>query len=201
MNITSECIIVTEPISALTTWSANVENEPFTEDCVVEFALPVYDEPPSAKPIHRLSEARRQEGLTKRTIARRLGMSIREVERQESPSADILLSDLYRWKEALGLPVTELLADPDGEASTPIQIRAQLLLIMKTIRSIEQRAHAAPLKRLVETLVTQLLELMPDLKDTAPWPTVGRRRRKRDFGQAFYRRLSSDSLDELDRPD
>jgi hypothetical protein len=71
-----------------------------------------------------------------------------------------------------------------------------LLLMMKTIRTIQQRAHSLPLQRLVETLVAQIVEAAPDLKDAAPWPSVGRRRKKREPGQAFFRRLSLDAFDQ-----
>jgi transcriptional regulator with XRE-family HTH domain len=138
--------------------------------------------------------------MTRRTLARRLGLSLREIEKQENPSTDLRLSELYRWQAAMEVPVTELLCEPQCELSPPIHLRAQLLLMMKTIRSIQQRAHNGPLKRLVETLIAQIVEVMPDLKDTAPWPTVGRRR-KRDYGQAFFRRLSLQWDDEIDGTD
>ena len=182
-------------------WLANFDDEPILTPPSIEFALPVECVPMPDKSLHRLADVRRQEGLTRRTVARRLGVSLREVEEQEDPSFDILLSDLYRWQKAMEVPITELLCEPRCDLSPPVQLRARLLLVMKTVRSIQQRAQSAPMKRLVETLIAQIVEVMPDLKDTAPWPVVGRRRHKRDLGQAFFRRLSLDSLDELDGPE
>ena len=72
---------------------------------------------------------------------------------------------------------------------------------MKTVRSIQQRARQAPMRRLVETLVAQLVEVMPELTEAAPWPAVGHRRRRHELGQAFFRRLSLDPLDELEGPE
>jgi hypothetical protein len=130
-----------------------------------------------------------------------MGVSIREVEQQEKPSSDLLLSDLRRWQRALAVPIGELLDEPNGELSPPIRLRAQMTLVMKTIRSMQQNAKQAAVRRLAETLAGQLIELMPELADTAPWPTVGRRRKRDDLGQAFFRRLSLDPLDELEGPE
>ena len=96
------------------------------------------------------------------------------------------------------MPIAELLDDPEGELSPPVRLRARLLRAMKTVRSIQQRARQAPMQRLVETLVAQLVEVMPELTEAAAWPALGRRRRKHDLGQAFFRRLSLDALDELE---
>jgi len=49
-------------------------------------------------------------------------------------------------------------------------------------------------------LSNQLIELMPELKDTAAWPSVGHQRRRHDFGQAFYRRISLGFLDDAEPP-
>ena len=57
---------------------------------------------PPAQPLHRLGEARRREGLTRREVARRLGISIREVQELEQPSSDVPLSALYRWQKCSG---------------------------------------------------------------------------------------------------
>jgi transcriptional regulator with XRE-family HTH domain len=201
MNIASECIIVAGPVPPTIMWLANDDVEPSVANPSVEFALPIdYTQTP-AKPLHRLAEVRRQERITRRTLARRMGLTLREVQEQEDPFADIRLSELYRWQMAMEVPVTELLCEPQCDLSPPIQLRAKLLLMMKTIRTIQQRSHSASLKRLVETLIGQILEVVPDLKDTAPWPMVGRRRRQRDYGQAFFRRLSLDSLDDMEGPE
>ena len=201
MNIASEYIIVAGPIPQTTTWTTELDGNQVTAANTVALACSSDCGPTSERPLQRLAEVRRQEGITRRTVARRLGLSLGQVEEQEDPSSDILLSDLLRWQQALDVPVAELLTEPDCKLSTPVQLRARLLLIMKTVRSIQQRAHNAPLQRLVETLISQMVEMMPDLKDTAPWPTIGRRRRKHELGQAFFRRLSLDSLDELEGPE
>ena len=99
------------------------------------------------------------------------------------------------------MPIAELLDEPEGELSPPVRLRARLLRVMKTVRSIQQRARQAPMRRLAETLVTQLVEVMPELTEATAWPAIGQRRRKQELGQAFFRRLSLDPLDELDGPE
>jgi transcriptional regulator with XRE-family HTH domain len=150
--------------------------------------------------LHRLAEVRQQEGVAECTIARRMGVSLREVRRQEQPDADLRLSELYRWQEALQVPATELLSEPEGELSPPVELRAMLVRVMKTARSIEAETHQESIRRLVQTLVDQILEVMPELKDTLPWPTVGHQRERHEYGQAFFRRLSVDPQEEVEQP-
>jgi transcriptional regulator with XRE-family HTH domain len=201
MNVTGESIVVTGPVVPIATWSAGLDDK--AAEAVDRSSVGILPSSPSTpnRPLHRLCEVRRREGLTRHQVARRLGISAREVERQEQSSSDMRLSDLHRWQQALAVPITELLCEPEGELSPPVRLRARLLRVMKTVRSIQQRARQLPLRRLVETLVVQLVEVMPELADAAPWPAVGRRRRKRDLGQAFFRRLSLDPLDELEGPE
>jgi transcriptional regulator with XRE-family HTH domain len=148
------------------------------------------------RPLHRLGEARRREGVTRRTLARRLDISAGDVQDREQPSADMLLSELYRWQEALGVPLADLLDEPQGELCQPVRIRAQLVLLMKTVRSIQERASQTSVQRLAQVLNETLVEVMPELKETAAWPTVGPRRSQDDPGQAYYRRLLLDPVDE-----
>jgi transcriptional regulator with XRE-family HTH domain len=162
--------------------------------------------PPAANPsmparrLHRLAEARRREGLTHRKVAGRLGVPVDVVKQQEDPASDMLLSELYRWQNALDVPAAELLSEPNGDLSPPVQLRARLLRVMKSARSIQERTRQASIRRLATMLVEQLVEIVPELKDTTAWPAVGQRRSNSELGQAFYRRLSLDPLDELDPP-
>ena len=60
------------------------------------------------------------------------------------------LSELLRWQRALGVPFAELLNEPDGELFPPVQLRARLLRAMKTVRTIQERARQASVRRLAE---------------------------------------------------
>ena len=144
--------------------------------------------------LHRLGEVRRSEGLTRRKLAKRLGISAAQVQEQERPSADMLLSDLYRWRRALDVPAAELLHEPQAELSPPVQFRSRLLRAMKTVRSIQAGVRQASIQRLAAMLADQLVEIMPELKDTVAWPALGAHRfdtiEPSDWHLVFERRWS-----------
>jgi transcriptional regulator with XRE-family HTH domain len=152
-------------------------------------------------PLHRLGEVRRREGLTLSKLARHLGVSIAKVKEEEQPASDILLSEFYRWQAALGVPAAELLNEPANELSPPVELRARLLRVMKTARSLQEVARQPSVRRLAGTLIEQLVEIMPELKETVAWPVAGRRRAQRELGQAFLRGLSFKPSDELEPPE
>jgi len=77
----------------------------------------------------------------------------------------------------------ELLTGPDETLSPRVMTRARLLRIMKTARSIRNQAHSEPQRRLARLLISQLLEIMPELKDVSGWPTVGHRRTTDEVGR------------------
>ena len=201
MNVTANGVEAIKPIPFLqtNTLTADLTGKPVAATNAIAVTPTATVSPAPGQPLHRLGEIRQQEGLTRSRVARLLGISVCEVERQEQPSSDMLLSDLYRWQKVLAVPIAELLNEPVGELSRPVQLRAQLLRAMKTVRSIQEKARQASMRRLAEMLVNQLVEVIPEVKDTIAWPAVGPRRRKNDLGQAFFRRPSLRSLDELDR--
>jgi transcriptional regulator with XRE-family HTH domain len=135
------------------------------------------------KPLHQLSEARRRQGLSMRCVAKRLQTSIAEVRQQEDVQHDLKLSDLYRWQAALQVPLDELLYEPDEALSPRILDRARMLRVMKTAQAMRSQARSPGLKRLAETLVQQLLDLMPELESVSAWPSVGQRRTSDEMGK------------------
>jgi transcriptional regulator with XRE-family HTH domain len=137
--------------------------------------------------------------MTCSKVARRLGISLPAAEEQERPSSDILLSDLYRWQKVLGVPAAELLKEPNGQLSKPVALRAKLVRVMKTAKSIQERADRIPVRRLAQSLARQLVRIMPELQDTTAWPVIGPHRGENELGQAFFRRLPSGPWDVLDR--
>jgi len=162
-------------------------------------AAPAVESFPVRRPLHRLAAVRQQEGVSRRTVARHLGLTPSQVQQQEQEYTDLPLSALYAWQEALNVPVTELLVENGGELSMPVLRRAQLLRVMKTVRTILQRSKQVSVKRLAQTLADQLVEIMPELSQVGPWPAVGQRRTSRELGQAAQRRLSAEALFELER--
>ena len=155
------------------------------------------DLPINDRPLHRLAEIRRRQGVTRRTLARRLNTDIGTIKVQEHPSADLSLSTLYAWQEVLDVPVSELLVESDEPLSTPVLKRAQLVRIMKTAAAIQERSQQMAVKRMAQMLIEQLCEIMPELSGVSPWHTVGRRRTQDELGQAAYRHITADLLHEL----
>jgi transcriptional regulator with XRE-family HTH domain len=137
--------------------------------------------------LHRIAEARRQQGISVRSAARRMGTSMDQVRRQEDPQCDMLLSDLYRWQEALEVPIIDLLVDSNTPLSEPVLTRARLLRIMKTVRAIKESANSPAIVRFTTMLEQQLIELMPELSDVAAWHSVGQRRAPTEMGRTAER--------------
>jgi hypothetical protein len=105
------------------------------------------------------------------------------VRRQEQADCDLRLSDLQRWQEVLEVPVAELLVEGDGQLSGPVLERSRMVKLMKTAAAIRERSAGTAVCRMVEMLVEQILEIMPELADVTPWHTVGQRRTLDDLGR------------------
>ena len=135
-----------------------------------------------ARPLHRIRSAREQQGISIRTAARRLNVVVEQA-REEEESSDMLLTTLYRWQQALEVPVSQLLVDLDSCLSSSVQKRARLLRLMKTAGAIVENAKTPPLKRLAKRVISQLVEIMPELKEVSPWHSVGQRRTRNEVGR------------------
>jgi hypothetical protein len=132
---------------------------------------------------HRIAEVRRLQGVTLRNVARRLGLPLAVVRRQEEPDCDLRLSDLLKWQSVLEVPVAELLVEGEGQLSGPVLQRSRMVKLMKTAAAIRERTEATSVGRMVTMLIDQILELMPELADVTPWHTVGQRRSLGDVGR------------------
>jgi transcriptional regulator with XRE-family HTH domain len=140
--------------------------------------------PPSEKrKLHHLGKARKRQGLSVRCVAQRLGKTVGEVREQEDEREDISLSELYRWQKVLEVPLEELLREPTDALSPRVRMRAQMLRIMKTARALRSQARSESEARLARLLIGQLIEIMPELKEVAAWPTVGHRRTADELGR------------------
>ena len=67
--------------------------------------------PTAKRPLHRVGAVRRLQGVTRRTVARRLNVDVTQVKLQEQETTDLPLSTLYEWQEVLDVPVAELLVE------------------------------------------------------------------------------------------
>lgn len=144
------------------------------------------------RPLHRLSVVRRQQGISQRNIARRLNVDITVARQQEEETTDLPLSVLYQWQKVLDVPISELLVDSESPLSPPVMERARMVKVMKTVAAIVEKATTPSMKRMVQMLCNQLLEIMPELADVAPWHTVGQRRTLEEYGRVVERQLPDD---------
>jgi len=148
--------------------------------------------PGPRRPLHQLGLVRQREGVSRRTVARRLNIDVGQVRLQEKEDTDLWLSTLYEWQRALEVPVSELLIDSNDPLSGPVLKRAQVLRLMKTTKAILERSKQPSIRRMAQMLIEQLLEVMPELKDVTPWHAVGQRRTQAELGQAAERGLAID---------
>jgi len=143
---------------------------------------------------HRVAEVRQQQGLSLRSAARQMGKDVRQLRTEEGKETDLRLSELYRWQSVLGVPIADLLVDPGTPLSPPVMNRAKLVRVMKTVKALAETAKSLGTQRLVETLSSQLVEIMPELEEVGPWHSVGQRRSLEEYGRAAERLLSEESL-------
>lgn len=144
----------------------------------------------SSRPWHRIAEVRRQQGVSLRSLTRRLGLSADEIRKQEDPASDLSLSQLCAWQQALEVPLASLLIDMDAPLSSPVLTRARMLRVMKTAQAIKEAAKDSSTQRMGVMLVEQLLEIMPELKDVSAWHSVGQRRTQDEVGRIAERPIS-----------
>jgi len=147
---------------------------------------------PRQKRLHRIAEVRHRQGVTLRNVARRLGLEMSVVRRQEQPDCDLRLSDVMLWQEVLEVPIAELLVEADGQLSGPVLERSRMVKLMKTAAALRERTRGTAASRIVDMLVDQILEIMPELADVTPWNTVGQRRTLDDVGRTALHAVPDD---------
>jgi transcriptional regulator with XRE-family HTH domain len=144
---------------------------------------------PPVKPLHRIGQVRQEQGVSVRSAARGLGLSMQDVRAQEQPTSDLRLSQLHQWQQLLEVPLADLLLDTEGPLSTPVSQRARMLRVMKTAKALAESAHEPPVQRLASMLISQLVELMPELQEVSAWHSVGQRRTQDEMGRIVERTI------------
>jgi hypothetical protein len=142
-----------------------------------------------SKLLHRISQVRQEQGVSVRSAARRLNLSMQEVRDQEHPASDLRLSQVHQWQQILEVPLADLLLDSDGPLSTPVSQRARMLRVMKTAKALAEASHEPPVQRFATMLISQLVELMPELQEVSAWHTVGQRRTQDEMGRIVERTI------------
>jgi hypothetical protein len=154
--------------------------EPLDPDSLPGDALArsAHASPPEARRpeiLHRLREVRREQGVSSRRAAQLLGISVEQLRHDEDPETDLSLTQIYEWQKLLEVPVSDLLVEPHAPLSAPVMRRAQLVRLMKTVQAIVERASQTSVRRLGQTMINQLIEIMPELEGVTPWHSLDRR--------------------------
>jgi len=134
---------------------------------------------------HRLKTVRQQQGVSLRTLAKYLGVTIPEARELENEcNGDISVAQLLAAHRAFpDVPFEELLIEPGLGLSSATTNRAHFVRVMKTARALFEAAPNERVQRLSQMLIEQLLELMPELKDVTAWHSVGQRRSNDEMGR------------------
>jgi transcriptional regulator with XRE-family HTH domain len=156
-------------------------------------AVPLLAVPPAGgRALHRLAAVRRQQGISRTAVARRLQIDVEEVRQQESEYTDLPLSTLYAWQSILDVPVAELLVEPGDELAVTVELRSQLLRLAKSVQMVAERTKQQSIRWMAQTMFSQLVEIMPELATIDAWNITGRPRRRSDLGVAAERRAPDD---------
>ena len=142
------------------------------------------------KPLHRLREERLRAGLSIRSIARRTGLPMSTV-REHEESENLSLRDLAMWQQALGVPFGDLLASPPGALSDPVQLRAGLVQITKSLHSLQETELTEQQVAHVSNILHRLRGLMPELDEIQAWPQRGSGKRTDEPSQVEMRLLDT----------
>jgi transcriptional regulator with XRE-family HTH domain len=159
---------------------------------------PQVTSPPSASKcegrlLHRLREARISQGISERTMCRRLGIDTKTLRAIECPKSDLRLTQLLEFQEALDLPISELLESEQARA-LEVQHRAKLVKIMKTVVSLRDSNLPQRSMRLAEMLSQQLIELMPELAQVSGWPEFGSRRNQDSVARILSNEINTSQI-------
>jgi hypothetical protein len=130
---------------------------------------------------------RRRESIALRSVSKKLGIPARQLQSLENEFEDLPISMIYRWAQALKVPVHELLLedqlDDESAIAPSLRDRARMVRIMKTVEAIRVATEHSGVSRLVDNLREQLLQIMPELGSITSWPQYGRRRSGEDYGR------------------
>jgi transcriptional regulator with XRE-family HTH domain len=144
--------------------------------------------------LHRIRDIRAQQEVTLRAMARKMHVPMREVRAQEDPTCDLPLTALYRWQQALRVPAAEILVEPGDNLSSPVNVRARLLRMMKTIVTILDKPQPERTANLLENLRNEILAVMPEIENIDRWHGSSSTRSADDIAAAVLRQIDEELL-------
>jgi len=125
--------------------------------------------------LHRIREVRREQGVSSKRASQLMGKSVEAIRAEEAETTDLRLSQLYEWQRLLEVPIEDLLVEPHAPLSEPVLKRARMVRLMKTVQAIMERSNQPSVRRLAQTMVNQLVEIMPELEGVTPWNSLDRK--------------------------
>lgn len=125
--------------------------------------------------LHRIREVRREQGVSSKRASQLMGKSVEAIRAEEAETTDLRLSQLYEWQRLLEVPIEDLLVEPHSPLSEPVLKRARMVRLMKTVQAIMERSNQPSVRRLAQTMVNQLVEIMPELEGVTPWNSLDRK--------------------------
>jgi transcriptional regulator with XRE-family HTH domain len=145
------------------------------------------------KVFHRLATVRREKRLSEKEVAERLHVDVEVVRRQEQETSDLTLSTLYRWQQLLRVPLAELLIEEGVPLGIPSQTSDPSLMALATmVLKILEETRQPAVRRLAHTLIDQLVELVPELRQAGALKEAGRNQLLDEQGRATGRTLPVD---------
>ena len=130
---------------------------------------------------HRIRTIRQREGVSLKTVSRRVHVGMQRLRQEEDETRDLTLSQLYVWQKALRVPVSELVIDAEEALEEKIRLRAALLRLTRTAKTILREQPEGKVADLAQTMLNQIYEVMPEAEAMGPWNEVGRRRNPDDM--------------------
>ncbi len=153
----------------------------------------------SAKPsvgyanLHHVREIRIQQGISERTVARRLGIEVKRYREMEKPTFDLTVSQLGMLQQALEVPLIDLIEDSQA-LSRPVAERAKMIKVMKTACALRDLKSSQQMERMTQMLCEQLVDLMPELAEVSGWPQFGARRGESAIGRALRQPIDTSDI-------
>jgi hypothetical protein len=119
--------------------------------------------------MHRIRDVRLGKRVDIGTLAEQMGTDVPSLQVQEQELTDLWVSDLLRWREALDVPLSELVVDEGAPLGRPPLERPQLVRLVETAVAIHSQTPVIDIRRMARMLVDQLVEMMPELSSLSPW--------------------------------
>ncbi len=126
--------------------------------------------------LHRANTVRLEQGISIRSVARRLDMSQADTRELLDETHNLSLRDLYRLQAILEVPVATLLVESNDPLSPAVSQRAQFVRLSKTVQSLLELNGDPSLQRHLRNLSCLVFEIFPEGAEVSAWHTVGQRR-------------------------